>query len=290
MRAATFALTALLALPVASWADAPPAPEDPGTEELTEAERKARDDAEAAAAEKAKAAAAGAAPAADAAPDAALTPETIAIAEPPKGFRYSVLRDVRIDEVAANYLYVKASKTAQSTRAVPIPKDRELLKGCVAGGGPDDLQRGAVVTVKFDPKGVVRPEIVLQTKVEIEELKGIKVIDRGGTKLYVTTPDGGQRGFAIEGDPSGWNDVVEGGDASGLLGGAVIDLRFDPSGREPLKIKIVTPSPKAERAKPDGGGCGCSVRGGGSSPTAGALGLLLLCLAGLLLRRRIAAA
>ncbi|MCB9739979.1 MAG: hypothetical protein H6747_12000 [Deltaproteobacteria bacterium] len=284
MRAAALALTAVLTLPASLWADAPPPPEEPGAEELTEAERKARDDAEAAAAEKAKAAAA------EKAPDGALTPETIAIAEPPKGFRYSVLRDVQIDEVAANYLYVKASKTAQSTRAVPIPKDRELLKGCIAGGVPDDLQRGAVVTVKFDPKGVVRPEIVLQTKVEIEELKGIKVIDRGGTKLYVTTPDGGQRGFAIEGDPSGWNDVVEGGDASGLLGGAVIDLRFDPSGREPLKIKIVTPSPKAERAKPEAGGCGCSVRGGGSSPTAGALGLLLLCLAGLLLRRRIAAA
>lgn len=224
-------------------------------------------------------------PAAELPADAtSLSADTMARQKAPKGFHYSLLRDVLIDDVASNYLYVKASKTASSTRAVPIPNDPAILAECVAGGAPADLQRGAVVTVRFDPKGVMRPEIVLQSKVEIEELRGVRVIDRGGTKLYVTTPDGGQRGFAIEGDPSGWNDVVAGGDASGLLAGAVIDLRYDPSGREALQIKIVTPSPQARKTG-GGDGCGCSVRGQRQAPSLGAA-LLLVASLGLLWRRR----
>lgn len=225
--------------------------------------------------------------AAEATPAGTLTPETMATKDPPRGFIWSVLRDVLIDEVSDTYLYVKSSKKAQSSRAVPIPKDRKLLATCIAGGTVDDLVRGTTITVKFDSKGEVKPEIVIQEKVEIEVLKGAKVLDRGGNKLYVVTADGQSRGFEIEGDASAWNEVVEGGDASGLLMGAIVTVQFDPSGREPLKIHIDQPSPKALTGKVSGGGggCGCDTRGGGA-PSAGSLAFALAMLALVLRRRR----
>ena len=216
----------------------------------------------------------------------ALTVDTMATRPPPAGFVWSVLRDVTIHEVAETYLYVRASKNSQSTRAIPIPKDRALLRPNVAGGTVDDLQRGAVITAKFDPKGEVRPEIVIQQRVETEVLEGVRVLDRGGNKLYVTDSQGKGRGFAIEGGAEAWNEVVAGGSADDLRVGAKVTVRFDPTGREPLRVTLLEPAPGGSRRDNDpgkDGGCGCDVRSTSKRlPTSGeafaalAFGLLLL--------------
>ena len=266
-------------------AEAPPAPAAAAAPEAAAAEAAAAADpglviGDAAAAERAVEAAA------EAPPSGALSPDTIATKAPPKGFIWSVLRDVMVDEISDTYLYVKSSKKAQSSRAVPIPKDRAVLATCIAGGTIDDLVRGATITVKFDSKGEVKPEIVIQEKVVVEVLKNAKVLDRGGNKLYIVTEDGQSRGFSIEGDATAWNGVVEGGDASGLLMGAKVTVTYDPSGREALKIRIDEPSPKALTGKVSGGGgCGCDARGG-ATPSAGSLAFALAMLALLLRRRR----
>lgn len=193
--------------------------------------------------------------------EAPLTQDTIATAEKPKGFRYSVIQDGIVDDLSGALLYVKASKEAKTTTAAPVPKNRELLAKCITGGGPDDLVKGAVVTVKFDPRGVVRPEITVQSKPEVEVLDHAKVLDRGGNKLYVTTQDGGQRGFSLEGGAAAWDSVVTNGKADDLKPGTPIRVEFDPSGRLPLKVTLLNP-PGAGPAKATDKGCGCSVHSG----------------------------
>ncbi len=209
-----------------------------------------------------------------------LTAETMATKPKPKGFRYSILRDMWVDDLSETLLYVKKRKKAQSSRAIPIPKDRKLLDSCIAGGTSADLKRGATVTVKFDPKGVVRPEIVLSRKVKVEVLHG-KVLDIGGPKLYLSLDDGSKRGFAVQ-TYADWNDVVQNGDAKHLVKGAAVTVRFDPSGEKGLEITL-DQAPVAE-AKPSGG-CGCQVNGPAPGPSGGAAALVL-CAALALLRRR----
>jgi MYXO-CTERM domain-containing protein len=197
--------------------------------------------------------------------EAPLTPETMATAEKPKGFRYSVIQDGIVDDLSGTILYVKASKDAKTTSATPVPMDRTLLAKCVTGGTVDDLVKGAVVTVKFDPRGVVRPEITVQSKPEVEVLEGAKVVDRGGNKLYVVTKDGQQRGFALEGGAAAWDTVVSNGKADDLKPGTAIRVEFDPSGRLPLKVALLQPV-AAVKDK----GCGCSVRAGARPVPVGA--------------------
>lgn len=213
--------------------------------------------------------------------DEPLTEKTIARAIAPPHFRFSIIRSVLVDDLSGTYLYVRANKTA-TTKSVPVPADRTVLASCIAGGNVDDLVRGATVTVRFDPAGRYRPDILVEKKVEVEALLGAKVLDRGGNKLYIVTSEGKARGFEIEGDAKAWNDVVAGGDASGLLAGAVVDVHFDPSGRSPLRVKIITPAGGAKR---DSDGCGCSLAAGGAAPTGGAVALIAAALA-LILRRR----
>lgn len=217
----------------------------------------------------------------------ALIADKMATAKRPKSFLYTIIRDALVDEVTQTVLYLRKEKRAKHTRAVPIPKDRKLLATCITGGTVEDLVRGARVTAKFDPQGVVRPQIVIVTKVSIEVLDNAVVLDRGGAKLYVVTAEKKRRGFQIEGDAAGWNDVVQNGNADGLLVGAKIRLEFDPSGREPLKIIILTPAMGADKADEKGKGCGCSAHGPrtGAGLDLGPIALLLV-LAGLWLRRR----
>lgn len=207
--------------------------------------------------------------------DAPLTADTLATAEKPAGFRYSIVREGLVDELSGTFLYVKASKEAKTTSAAPVPKDRTLLAKFVTGGTPEDLVKGAVVTVKFDPRGVVHPEIEIHSKPTLEVLDGAKVIDRGGNKLYVSTQDGNQRGFELQGGAAAWDTVVTNGKADDLKPGTAIRVEFDPSGRLPLQVTLLTP-PKAEPAK--GKGCGCKVAAGPSETPIGAstLGLALL--------------
>lgn len=217
--------------------------------------------------------------AAVAAPEGAtvLSADTIATAARPVGFRYAVIREGVIDDVGETLLYVKARKEAKTSRAVPIPKDRALLASCIAGGTVDDLVKGARVSVRYDGKGVVRPEIVILSQVTLEVIDGARVIDRGGSKLYVSTPEGGTRGFQIEGGAAAWEGVVQGGPTSALVAGARVRIEHDPSGRQPLKITLLDP-PKTEAGSDKG--CGCAVvapgAGAGRWPAAAALALWLL--------------
>ena len=203
-----------------------------------------------------------------------LNADNMATAPKPAGFRYAIIRDGVVDDISETLLYVKARKGAQTSRAVPVPKDRKLLASILAGGGVDDLIKGTIVTVRYDPKGVVRPEIVIQGKVEVEVLDGAKVIDRGGNKLYVTTAEGQSRGFEIEGGAEAWKSVVVNGPASALVAGAKVRISHDPSGRQPLQIHLLDPPVAAAKDK----GCGCSVGGAAGGPPVGALLLALGCL------------
>lgn len=215
-------------------------------------------------------------------PATTLNADNMATAPKPEGFRYAIIRDGLVDDVSETLLYVKANKGAQTSRAVPIPRDRELLASLLAGGAVDDLIKGAIVTVRYDPKGVVRPEIVLQGKVKLEVIDSAKVIDRGGNKLYVTTPEGGNRGFEIEGGAQAWKTVVVNGPASALVAGARIRITHDPSGREPLRISLLDPPLPAVKDK----GCGCSVRAATGGIPLGALLLGTGCLLAIGWRRR----
>ena len=186
---------------------------------------------------------------------AKLTSENTATKTKPKGFRYSVLRDVRVEEVGETLLYVKKNKAAKTSHAVPIPKDRALLATCIAGGTVKDLKRAAIITVRFDPAGVVRPEIIVSKRVAIEVLHG-KVLDIGGPKLYIALDDHSKRGFAVDAYAD-WNEVVKNGDAKDLIRGAPLTVRFDPSGEAALEISLDQPGGAAKA--PTDKGCGCSV-------------------------------
>jgi hypothetical protein len=212
-----------------------------------------------------------------------LTAETMAVAPKPPGFRYAIIRDGLVDDISDTLLYVKGSKAAKTSRAVPIPKDRKLLATLIAGGTVDDLVKGTQLTVRYDPKGVVRPEIVIQDKAVLEVIDGAKVIDRGGNKLYVSMADGSSRGFEIEGGAAAWKTVVENGPVSALVGGARVRIHFDPSGRQSLRIELLDPPKPESKDK----GCGCSVAGGGHVP-AGSLLFLAVCFWAIARRRVVA--
>jgi len=205
------------------------------------------------------------------------------VAPKPRGFRYAIIRNGLVDDVSDTLLYVKAKKSSKTSRAVPIPKDRKLLATLIAGGTVDDLVKGARLTVRYDPKGVVRPEIVIQAKALLEVIDGAKVIDRGGNKLYVAMPDGSSRGFQIEGGAAAWETVVSNGSASALVAGARLRIHYDPSGRQSLRIDLLDP-PQAEIKDK---GCGCSVASGGQVPV-GALLLAFVCLWAITWQRRLA--
>ena len=192
----------------------------------------------------------------------------------PKGFRYTIVRDRWVEDVSETLLYVKKSPKAKSSRAIPIPKDRKLLAECIEGGGLAELKRGAVVTARFDPKGVVRPKITIAKKVQVEILHG-KVIDIGGPKLYVVLDDGARRGFEV-GSYADWDKVVQNGKATDLKRQAGVTIRFDPSGETDIEVVLdVPPSAKPKQAD----GCGCNVVGAPRGlDLGGPLGVLLMCL------------
>lgn len=221
--------------------------------------------------------------AADTTPAAAptLTADTIATANKPDGFTYAIVRDAIVDELGETMLYVKANKDAKTTTAVPVPKDRALLARCVAGN-LEDLVHGAIVTAKYDPRGVVRPEIVIQSTPTVEVLDDVKVVDRAGSKLFVLMADKTTRAFAIEGGADAWASVVQNGKPEDLVAGAVVKIEYDPSGREGIKITLKSPPVAAPVADK---GCGCSVYGGGRTIPLASLGFAAIAVA-LVLRRR----
>jgi len=219
------------------------------------------------------------------APDAApLTADTMATAEKPAGFSYSVLRDALVDDLTETLLYVKARKDARTTTAVPIPKNRVLLATCIAGGKVEDLVRGTVVTVEFDAKGVVKPQIVIQSVSQIEVLEGAKIMDRGGSKLFVLTAEGATRGFEVQGGTQAWDSIVEGGKSADLKPGTPVRIEFDPSGRQPLKIAIK--GKPVSTASPTGKGSSCAVARPGSASAAPTLAISALLAAGWFAVRR----
>lgn len=225
-------------------------------------------------------------PAAAAAEARKLTPENTATRPKPKGFRYSILRDVWVDEVGSTLLYVKKNKKARTNKAVPIPKDRKLLATCIAGGDVKDLKRSAIITVKFDPAGMIRPEIIIAKQSSVETLHG-KVLDIGGPKLYVALDDHSKRGFAVDAYKD-WDRVVTNGNAQDLKRGTPLTVKFDPSGEKEIVITLDTPGTApavGAKAKSDTNGCGCHAAADQEAAIpAGALLLLSAC--GLLLWRR----
>jgi MYXO-CTERM domain-containing protein len=190
----------------------------------------------------------------------ALTAETMATQPKPEGFAYAIVRDAICDDLSETLLYVKASKDAKTTTAVPVPKDRALLAQCLAGGEVGDLVRGTIVTVRYDPKGVVRPEIIITEVPKIEILDDAKIADRAGSKLFVVTGDKQTRAFSIEGGAQAWASVVQNGKAEDLTPGTLVRIEYDPSGREGIKITLKSPPTQAAPAEDKG--CGCSVYGG----------------------------
>jgi hypothetical protein len=223
-----------------------------------------------------------------AAAPAPLTDDTVATAPKPKGFRYSILRNVLIDEVGSTRLYVKKSKKSKTTTAVPIPKDRGLLASCIKGGQVDDLQRGATATVRFDPRGVVRPFITVIETSKLEVMSQAKVLDIAGTTLYIIYGEGykEKRGFKIEGTYKDWDHVVTNGTGPDLKAGMRIRVTHDPSGRQPLQVTLLDPPSKDAKAAAGKKGCGCDIRGQApAGTTAVSAVLLFLCLA-MVLRRR----
>lgn len=208
-----------------------------------------------------------------------LTAETMATAPKPDGFAYTVVHDAIVDELSETLLYVKKAKDAQTLVAVPVPKDRALLAQCLAGGGVLDLVRGAIVTAKYDPRGVVRPEIILQSTPVIEVLDDARIVDRAGAKLFVMTADKQTRAFAIEGGAAAWASVVQNAAPDDLKPGTLVKIEYDPSGREGIRITLKQP-PEPKVAAEDKG-CGCQVLNGprplpwaGLAWALGALGLL----------------
>ncbi len=212
-----------------------------------------------------------------------LSADTMATAPKPEGFAYAIVRDAIVDELSETLLYVKASKDAKTMTAVPVPKDRALLAQCLAGGKVEDLVRGTVLTARYDPRGVVRPEIIINSTPVIEVLDDVKIVDRAGSKLFVMTADKQTRAFSIEGGAPAWATVVQNGKADDLVNGAMVKIEYDPSGREGIKITLKNPPVQAAPAEDKG--CGCSVYGGQRSLPWASL-LFALGAVALLVRRR----
>lgn len=219
------------------------------------------------------------APAADPPP---LTADTMATAPKPPDFRYAVATEVIVAELSETMLYVKATKAATTMTAIPVAKDRAILAQCVTGGKVEDLVKGTVITAKYDPRGVVRPEIAIVSTTEIEILDDAKVMDRGGSKLFVLTKEGQTRAFSMEGGTAAWDSVVTGGTAADLKPGVKVRIEFDPSGRESLKIALKEP---AKGAEPVDKGCGCDAKGQNRS-FPWSCGFFAAAVFGLLVRRR----
>ncbi len=206
--------------------------------------------------------------------------DTFATAPKPPGFLYSVLQDAWIDDVRETYLYIKSSPTRPTSLAVPIPKNRAFLATCIHGGTIDDLVRSATATVKWDPAGVVRPDITITKKAELEIYDNAKVLDRGGDRLYINTAEGIAKGFALEGGAAAWDEVIEGAKFNDLVAGTVVRVENDPSGRKPIRVifKQKAPAIDASGVKRDRG-CGCDLRpSDGVSVGSGLLAAALLAL------------
>ncbi|MBI5608576.1 MAG: hypothetical protein HY902_06820 [Deltaproteobacteria bacterium] len=206
--------------------------------------------------------------------------DTFATAPKPPGFLYSMLQDAWIDDVRETYLYIKSSPTRPTSLAVPIPKNRAFLATCIHGGTIDDLVRSATATVKWDPAGVVRPDITIIKKAELEIYDNAKVLDRGGDRLYINTAEGVAKGFALEGGAAAWDEVIEGAKFNDLVAGTLIRVENDPSGRKPIRVifKQKAPAIDASGVKRDRG-CGCDLRpGDGVSAGAGLFAAALLAL------------
>ncbi len=212
-----------------------------------------------------------------------LTAETLATAPKPEGFAYTIVRDAVVDELSETILYVKTQKDAKTTTAVPVPKDRALLTQCLAGGKLEDLVHGAIVTARYDPRGVVRPEIIINSTPAIEVLDDAKIADRAGSKLFVVTSDKQTRAFSIEGGAAAWATVVQNGKPEDLTAGTLVKIEYDPSGREGIKITLK--NPPAQAAPAEDKGCGCSVYGGPRSLPFGSALFALLAVT-VLMRRR----
>lgn len=223
-----------------------------------------------------------------AAPTPAFTEDNRATAEKPQGFAYTILRDAYVDDVRETYLYIKSSPEAKSSVTVPIPKNRELLAQCIKGGGVEDLVHGAIATVRYDPVGVVRPDIEIVRKVEVEIYDDARVLDRGGSRLYIRAHDGREKGFNLEGGAAAWDEVIEGAKFNDLVPGTLIRVEHDPGGRKPIRVvfkqKAVELDSSGNVKAPKGDrGCGCDSRA--AELPLGAAGLSAA-LAGLLLARR----
>ncbi len=213
--------------------------------------------------------------------------DTFATAAKPAGFSYSMLENAWIDDVRETYLYIKSGPSKPTSLAVPIPKNRVFLATCIEGGTVDDLVRSATATVKWDPAGVVRPQIIILKKAELEIYDNAKVLDRGGDRLYINTAEGVARGFALEGGAAAWDEVIEGAKFNDLVAGTLVRVENDPSGRKAIRVvfKQKAPSIDASGIKKDRG-CGCDL-GPSQGVSAGSalLGGLLLGLVAVRRRR-----
>lgn len=214
---------------------------------------------------------------------APITAETMATAEKPKGFRYRIIRGGIIDDIDANTIYVKRKPDSERTTAVPIPKDRELLATCIEGGKLEDLKRNTTAEFRYDPRGVVRPKITIESVPELQRIENAKIIALMGATLYYNKADGEKKGLKIEGGYEQWDEVVTNGTKELLRPGVFIDLTWDPGGEEKTQITLRDPAKAKEIAarfeagahSAEGQGCGCKVSGGGrGGPGRGALGFL----------------
>jgi len=136
---------------------------------------------------------------------------------------------------------------------------------------------------------VVRPDITILKKAELEIYDDAKVLDRGGDRLYINTAEGFAKGFALEGGAAAWDEVIEGAKFNDLVAGTLIRVENDPSGRKPIRVifKQKAPNIDASGVKKDRG-CGCDLRpSDGISMGSGLLSAALLALVWLRRQRRL---
>jgi len=175
----------------------------------------------------------------------------------------SILENARVLERTAGTLYVQGAN-AQFSRAIPLPTEPGELARCVDGGTPEDVDVSAIITVRYDPKNNVPPRIMVLKKPEVELLSGVTVFDKGPDVVYVTLADGAQRAFRLgAASPEAWTAAVRGGTREDVRPGTRLNVRFDPTGREPLTFEIVEVGPGR---KGRSGGCGCHMRRGDEAP------------------------
>ena len=205
----------------------------------------------------------------------------MATGEKPKGFAYNLMNGSVVAELNESYLYIKSSPQSKISVTVPVPKNREFFNKCITGGTFEDLVRGAVVNVKYDPAGNVRPVIEIVEKVVVEVYEDARILDRGGNRIYIRAADGREKGFELDGGPAAWDAVIEGAKFADLVPGTIVRVEHDPGGRTAIRI-IFKRKPADLNAdgskKSSGRGCGCDVRA--KAPLgSGEVGLALLVLA-----------